>query len=431
MTPSARLSAAIEVLGVMETQHRPASLALKDWGQSHRFAGSGDRAAIGTLIFDTMRRRASSAWIMGAQTPRAILLGVLRQTRGLGADAVSALCSGEKHAPEPLSDAERTSLEEASLEGAPDHVRGNYPEWLAASFEAVFGARAVEAGQALSERAPVDLRVNTLKGERGAALNQLDHLNPLITPLSPWGLRIAVGPDGRGPALAAEPAYVKGQVEVQDEGSQLAALLGGAEEGQQVLDLCAGGGGKSLAMAAMMENKGQIFATDSDGRRLTPSIARLERAGARNVQIRAPRGKADILTDLKNHCDLVFVDAPCTGTGSWRRNPDAKWRTRPSALQLRLSEQRAALETAAACVKKGGALAYVTCSVLREENEDQVRAFLEAHPDYLPRDAAHMARKAGVPALADHASPFGPGIRLAPHSSGTDGFYAAVLVRGG
>ncbi len=429
MTPSARLSAAIEILDVMETQHRPASLALKDWGQSHRFAGSGDRAAIGTLIFDAMRRRASSAWIMGEETPRAILLGALRQTRGLDCEAIAMLCNGEKHAPAPLSQAEHKRLVEGSLDDAPAHVRGNYPQWLAASFEAVFGDRVVEAGQALSERAPVDLRANTLKTTQDQALKQLAHLNPEATKLSPWGLRIAVGPDGRGPALQAEPAYVKGLVEVQDEGSQLAALLAGAEAGQQVLDLCAGGGGKSLALAAIMENKGQIFATDSDGRRLTPSIPRLERAGARNVQIRAPRGKADILSDLRNHCDLVLVDAPCTGTGSWRRNPDAKWRTRVSALELRLNEQREVFETAASCVKKGGALAYVTCSVLREENEDQVAQFLEKHGQFLPRDAAHMARKAGVPDLAEHASKFGPGIRLAPHTSGTDGFYVTVLVR--
>ena len=429
MTPSARLSAAIEILGVMEMQHRPAGVALKDWGQSHRFAGSGDRAAIGTLIFDAMRRRASSAWIMGEETPRAILLGALRQTRGLNVDSLSALCNGDKFAPAPLTDGERERLGAFDLESAPAHVRGNYPEWLAGSFAAVFGEDAVKAGQALAERAPVDLRANTLKATREQAMKQLDHLNPIETPLSPWGLRIAVGPDGRGPALQAEPAYVKGLVEVQDEGSQLAALLAGAEPDQQVLDLCAGGGGKSLALAAIMENRGQIYASDSDGRRLTPAIARLERAGARNVQIRTPRGAADILTDLKNHCDLVLVDAPCTGTGSWRRNPDAKWRTRASALELRLGEQRTVLETAAACVKKGGILTYVTCSILREENEDQVAAFLEKHPDYLPRDAAHMARKAGVPALAEHASKFGPGIRMAPHTTGTDGFYVAVLAR--
>ena len=429
MTPSARLSAAIEILGVMEIQHRPAMLALKDWGQSHRFAGSGDRAAIGTLIYDAMRRRASAAWQMGEETPRAILLGILAQTRGLDADALDALCNGERFAPAALSGDERARLGALDLSSAPAHVRGNYPQWLAASFDAVFGADAVKAGEALAERAPVDLRVNTLKGNREQALKQLAHLNPVETPLSHLGLRIAMGADGRGPALQGEPAYARGLVEIQDEGSQLAALLAGAEPDMQVLDLCAGGGGKSLALAAIMQNKGQIYASDSDGRRLTPAIARLERAGARNVQIRTPRGKADILTDLKNHCDLVLVDAPCTGMGTWRRNPDAKWRTRASALELRQNEQRDVLETAAACVKKGGALVYVTCSLLREENEDQVAGFLEKHADYLPRDAAHMARKAGVPALAEHASKFGPGIRLAPHVTATDGFYVAALVR--
>ena len=155
-------------------------------------------------------------------------------------------------------------------------------------------------------RAPVDLRVNTLKTDRDRALAALAHLEPQPTPLSPVGLRIAVAPDGRGPALSAEPAYVKGLVEVQDEGSQLAALLSGAEPGMQALDLCAGAGGKTLALAAMMENQGQIYATDDDGRRLAPIFGRLERAGARNVQVRAPRGARDVLSDLAGRCDLVF-----------------------------------------------------------------------------------------------------------------------------
>jgi 16S rRNA (cytosine967-C5)-methyltransferase len=145
-------------------------------------------------------------------------------------------------------------------------------------------------------------------------------------------LRLQIGADGRGPALQAEPAYAKGLIEVQDEGSQLAALLAAARPGMQVLDLCAGAGGKTLALAAGMDQKGQIYATDVDGRRLMPIYPRLERAGVRNVQVRAPRGSADILSDLSGKCDIVFVDAPCTGTGTWRRNPDAKWRTRPGAL---------------------------------------------------------------------------------------------------
>ena len=429
MTPAARISAAIDVLDIIETRHRPAADALKEWGQSHRFAGSKDRSAIGTLVFDALRHKASSAFLMGSPEPRAVMLGALRQVGGLDAEAIAALFTGAQYAPATLTDAERERLEAGSLEGAPAHVRGDYPEWLAQGFEAAFGDQAAEEGRALAERAPVDLRVNTLKGDREKALKQLSHLSPVEAPLSRLGLRINIGADGRGPALAAEPAYVKGLVEVQDEGSQLVALLAGVEPGQQVLDLCAGGGGKTLALAALMENRGQIFATDSDGRRLMPIFARLERAGARNVQVRAPRGPKDVLEGLEGRCDLVMVDAPCTGTGAWRRNPDAKWRMRPGALDQRIKDQDEVLARAARYVKPGGALVYVTCSVLRVENEERVAAFLEANDGWLPRDAAHMARMAALPALAAQASPFGPGIRLSPRATGTDGFYIAVLVK--
>jgi len=428
MTPAAHVSAAIEALEDLSLRRRPAADALKDWGLAHRFAGSKDRAAIASLVFDALRKRASSAFVMGSDAPRAIMLGALREARGLDLEAIAALCSGAGHAPTPLSDDERARLETASLETAPEHVRGDYPEWLAPRFAAAFGQRAAQEGAALAARAPVDLRVNILKGSREQALEKLAHLSPAPTPLSPIGLRIEVG-QGRGPALTGETAYVKGLVELQDEASQLAALLCAAAPGEQVLDLCAGGGGKTLALAAQMHNRGQIYAHDSDGRRLAPIHERLERAGARNVQVRAPRGKADVIADLEARCDLVLIDAPCTGTGAWRRHPDAKWRLAPGAFDLRLREQRELLATAARFVKPGGRLAYVTCSVLREENEDQVAAFLESNPDFAPRSAAEMAQTAGLPDLARFASPHGPGIRLSPATSGTDGFYVCVLTR--
>ena len=430
MTPSARISAAIEILDAIERQHQPAAEALKAWGQSHRFAGSKDRTAIGTLVFDALRRKASSAYLMGEETSRAIMLGALKQVRGLDVEAIGALFSGAQYAPAALSEAEVARLTSGSLEGAPAYVAGDYPQWLADGFGSAFCDDAVAEGRALAERAPVDLRVNILKAPREKAMKQLAHLNPVETTYARNGLRIAIGEDGRGPALAAEPAYVKGLVEIQDEGSQLVTLLSGAEPGQQVLDLCAGGGGKTLALAAMMDNRGQIYATDSDGRRLMPIYPRLERAGARNVQVRAPRGSQDVLADLAGRCDLVLVDAPCTGTGTWRRNPDAKWRMRPGALEQRIKDQDKVLDEAARHVKSGGAICYITCSVLRAENEERVAAFLERHSDFLPRDAAHMARKAALPDLANFASPFGPGIRLTPRKSGTDGFYVAVLVKG-
>ena len=428
--PSSRLSAAIEILTVVEIQRQPAAEALKAWGLGHRFAGSKDRAAIGTLVYDALRVRASAAWLMGSAEPRAVLLGSLREVRGLGTEEIAALCSGDGHAPAALSEAERHGLGQATLIGAPDHVRGDFPEWLATSLAAAFGADAVEEGRGLARRAPVDLRVNGLKGDRDKVLRMLSHLGPAATPHASMGLRIEVGADGRSPALAAEPAFVKGFLEVQDEGSQIAALLSGAQPGDQVLDLCAGSGGKTLALASQMQNKGQIYATDIDGRRLMPIYDRIARANVRNVQVRAPKGRQSAIEDLKGRCDIVFVDAPCTGTGTWRRNPDAKWRLRPGALEERIKAQDEALEEALKALKPGGRLVYATCSVLREENEDRIAALLDRHPGLLPLDAAHMARAAGMPELERHASTIGPGLRLSPYRTGTDGFGIAAVVAG-
>jgi 16S rRNA (cytosine967-C5)-methyltransferase len=217
-------------------------------------------------------------------------------------------------------------------------------------------------------------------------------------------------------------------VEIQDEGSQLASLLCAAKPGEQALDLCAGGGGKTLALAAEMENRGQVYATDTDGRRLMPIYARLERANARNVQVRAPRGAADILGDLRERCDLVLIDAPCTGTGAWRRNPDAKWRIRPGALAERIKTQDELLGRAADFVKPGGRIVYVTCSVLRDENEDRVSAFLQTHLQFALQSAEAMIARAGLAILQPFATDE-IGLRLSPATTHTDGFYIAMLAR--
>jgi 16S rRNA (cytosine967-C5)-methyltransferase len=429
MIPAARAAAAIEVLADIETRHRPAADAMKDWGLAHRFAGSGDRAAISGLVYDALRKKSSSAWIMGGPSPRAEILGALRQTHDFDVEAIATLFSGEGHAPGKLTEAERERLAAADLSGAPPNFVGDFPEWLTPQFEASFGASAAEEGRALAERAPVDMRANLLKTNRDKALAALAYLSPKPTPFSPVGLRIAMRPDGRAPPLASDPAYVKGLVEVQDEGSQLAALLAEAKPGMQVLDLCAGAGGKTLALAAAMDNQGQIYAADTDAHRLAPIFARLARSGARNVQVRAPRGKADVLSDLKGRCDLVLIDAPCTGSGAWRRNPDAKWRIRPGALEQRIKDQDETLESALGFVKRGGRIVYVTCSVLRAENEDRIAAFMDRHDDLLPIAANAQANSAGLPALAEHQSTLGPGFRLSPRTTGTDGFYIATLTR--
>ncbi len=429
MTPAARIAAAIEILGTLETHRRPAADALKDWGLTHRFAGSKDRAALAALVFDALRTKASSSATMHDASARGMVLGMLRGRRGLDGAAIAALCNGEGHAPAPLSLSEAAHLAAPPPEGLSPATAGDYPEWLEPQMCRAFGEARAAEGQALAERAPLDLRVNTLKAKRERQLAALEHLGAHETPFSPWGLRIIIGEDGRAPALAGEPAFAKGLVEVQDEGSQLAALVSGAREGMQVLDFCAGGGGKTLALAGMMGNKGQIYATDSDGRRLMPIYQRLERAGARNVQVRAPKAGVAGLSDLAGNCDIVLVDAPCTGSGTWRRNPDAKWRMRPGALEQRIKDQDETLAAARAHVKPGGLLLYVTCSLFAEENEDRIAQFLGDAPEFAAETAETMATRAGCPALAAHASTLGPGLRLSPRSTQTDGFYICGLRR--
>jgi 16S rRNA (cytosine967-C5)-methyltransferase len=429
MTPAARLSAAIEVLADIEARRRPAADALKDWGLSHRFAGSGDRAAIAGLAYDALRRRASAAWMMGEEMPRAVVLGMLRLERGLDVDALAALADGSRFAPAPLSEMERSRLAAASLADAPPWVAGDYPEWLDPHFARVFGeGRAAELA-ALAARAPLDLRVNTLKADRDQAAAALSELGAEATRWSPLGLRIRLKAEAKSPAIHAEPAFLKGMIEIQDEGSQLAALLAGAKRGEQVVDLCAGAGGKTLALAVAMENHGQIYATDSDKRRLAPIHARLERAGARNVQVRTPRGNTEVLADLVGRADLVLIDAPCTGIGAWRRNPDAKWRVRPGSLATRRSEQEAAFERAAALVKPGGRIAYVTCSVLAEENDDQVAAFLARHPEFALVPPAQVCEPLGERAYLFRRAVLmsGAGLLMTPLRTETDGFFVSVV----
>jgi 16S rRNA (cytosine967-C5)-methyltransferase len=429
MTPAARLAAAIEVLADIEARRRPAVDALKDWGLSHRFAGSGDRAAIAGLTYDALRRRASAAFLMGEATPRAVALGMLARERGFDAEAIARLVDGSRYAPPPLTDGERARLATASMAEAPPHVLGDYPEWLDPYFARVFGDERAEEGAALAARAPLDLRVNTLKAERDDAAAALSDLAATPTRWSPVGLRIRLAADAKSPAIHAEPAYLKGQIEIQDEGSQIAALLAAAKPGEQVVDLCAGGGGKTLALAAAMAGKGQIHATDTDKRRLAPIHERLQRAGAHNVQVHTPKADGSELNNLDGRMDLVLIDAPCTGIGAWRRNPDAKWRVRPGALDTRLKEQATALDRAAALVKPGGRIVYVTCSVLDEENGAQVRAFAGRHPEFSisePTTGA-LGERAFLFQRAVLASP--EGLLMTPRRTDTDGFYVSLLRR--
>ena len=431
MTPAARLSAAIEVIDTIDAQRAPAAQALKEWGTSHRFAGSGDRAAIAGLVWDVLRRRASSAWVMEDDAPRSRVLGMLKVERGLDAEAISALCDGGRFAPRPLTDAERGALSTRSPADAPAPVAGDYPEWLDPYLAKAFGEdRAAEAA-AMASRAPLDLRVNTLKAKREKVLASLKHLGAHETPWSPIGLRIELGADAKNPGVHAEEDFIKGLVEVQDEGSQLAALFSAAKPGEQVIDLCAGAGGKTLALAAMMQGKGRLIATDHDKRQLAPIHERLSRAGVHNADVRTPKGEAETLSDIKASADLVLIDAPCTGTGTWRRNPDAKWRMRPGALEIRIKDQIEVLDRAAPLVKPGGRIAYITCSVLTEENGEQVRAFVTRHPEFAvaPPEETVSVLWEKAEAFAEAALKLPEGWLMTPRRTGTDGFFVSILKR--
>ena len=430
MTPGARASAAIEVLTDIAERKRPAADALKDWGLAHRFAGSGDRAAIGNLVFDGLRRRASSAYVMGDDRPRALVLRTLVASWGMAPQAVAALADGSRFAPAPLSAEELAGLNRVLPADAPAFIRGDYPEWLDPQFQQAFGAQAAEEGGALATRAPVDLRVNALKATRDKVLHALRRFDAAPTPYSPLGVRIAAGSGpSRSPHVEAEPAHGKGWYEVQDEASQIATLLSGARSKEQVLDLCAGAGGKTLALAAAMENTGQLYPYDSDRMRLRPIFERLKRAGVRNAQVLNP-GSTEALADLEGKMDRVIVDAPCTGSGVWRRRPDAKWRLSPQMLEARLAEQRTVLDQAARLVKPGGRLAYVTCSVLPLENRDQVDAFVSRHPEFSIVPWAPLweqaAFSAAPPQSADGSAET---LLMTPRGFGTDGFFVAMLQR--
>jgi 16S rRNA (cytosine967-C5)-methyltransferase len=374
--------------------------------------------------------------MMGADSHRAVVLAVLRFAWDWPLDRVAAAAGEEPHGPGALTDDETASLTAPrSLEDAPAPVRGDYPDWLDPAFERAFGADRANEAAALAQRAPVDLRVNSLKTDSARALKALESLGVAPAGLMVHALRVPA-PDAaeRAAAVESAPEFAKGWFEVQDLGSQIAAAAAGAVRGKQILDLCAGGGGKTLALAAAMGNSGQLYAYDSEARRLSDTVTRGQRAGVRNLQVRSPL-RADALVGLEEKMDLVFVDAPCTGSGTWRRHPDAKWRLTPAQLDRRIEEQDTVLAKAVKYVKPGGRLVYVTCSLLAEENEDRIAVLRAAAPDFsvVPTldaiEASNQVDPAGLALLAERATPEGY-LRLTPASAGTDGFFVAVLERG-
>lgn len=422
-----RIQAAAEVLEDILERRTPANMALRDWGKAHRFAGSGDRAAIGNYVHDALRQKSSIGFRMDSERPRALALGAAVFAGGQDIAELETALAEDKFFTPNLSQNEIKKLEgQISLDDAPEWVKADVPEWLWPAFENNFGENAVSEAAALTARPPLDIRVNTIKANRDEVAEKLGYEK---TQLSPVGLRIAaIEGQGRHPNLQSDPAFMTGEIEIQDEGSQLVSLLINAQPGDKVLDFCAGGGGKTIALAADMNNTGVVHAFDIDKRRLAPTYQRAQRAGASIVNIHQPPSSS--LGALRSKkVDRVLVDAPCTGVGTWRRKPDAKWRLTEDALERRIKEQASVLNEAQEFVKVGGFLIYVTCSMLAEENEHQVYSFLERYDNFTMLSAGEVWEdRFGV----DGPKPWsedGCTLTLTPASTNTDGFFFAVMER--
>lgn len=422
-----RLQAAIEVLDDIDNRKRPAGDALRDWGLGHRFAGSGDRAAIGNLVYDCLRQRKSLSYLAGSETNHALVFSLLVNGWKMDEAELRETLDGDKFAPELPSPEEFAAMASRDLSDAELHIQADIPEWCIPSFEANFDEDWVSEAKAFGGRPPLDLRVNTLKSTREKVLKQLGRPDANPTHIARKGIRIESNkPFARQPNVQAEESFQKGRFEIQDEGSQIVGDLIFARPGESILDYCAGGGGKTLALAASMENKGQIHAYDSDKSRLAPIHDRLKRAGTRNVQTHAPNSD---MSDLVGKMDKVVIDAPCTGSGTWRRRPDAKWRFDEKNLETRLQQQEEVLSEAAPFVKPGGHLVYITCSIFPEENENQVYSFTEDNPEFEIVSAGEVWEDLfGYEKPAPWSSDMKT-VTLTPASTNTDGFFFCVMER--
>ena len=425
LTPAARIAASIELLSeVAQAPRRPADAVANGFFRDRRFIGSGDRRAVSERVWRVLRSHRRLAWwlerVGAGVTPRLLVAGSL-VLEGWTAAGVGQSFSGGQYGPAPLLQPEVATVR--ALEGhtlnhpeMPVGVRIEAPDWVVPALEERFGAGLVGEMDAALEPAPLDLRVNLLKATREEALAALaaEGVEAAPTPLSPWGLRV----DGRRPVTTGV-AFQTGLVEIQDEGSQLVAGLVGAGPEMRVVDWCAGAGGKTLALAMVMENRGHLVACDVSAPRLEGAVRRLRRAGVQNSERHLVTAGDKWAKRRAGTFDRVLVDAPCTGTGTWRRNPDARMRLREQDLAELVVKQASILDAAARLVRVGGRLVYATCSVLRAENEGQVEAFL--------------GRSGGFRVVAREDAWVGaaPGsyLALTPKRHGTDGFFGAVLER--
>jgi 16S rRNA (cytosine967-C5)-methyltransferase len=401
----------VEILEALAGTDQPLDRFLRDWFRARRFAGSKDRAAIAERVFDVVRHRASYAWRMGRETPRALVIASVLKD----GDAPDAYFCGEGYGPSALDEGERLAIATPPAGEPPLHVRGEFPSFLEPELTRAFGPDLLAEMLALQARAPADLRVNMLKRSRDEVLEELRRSGFVAeaTPFSPIGIRI-VPPSA---ALGATALFESGAFEFQDEAAQIAALLCAAKPGERLLDSAAGAGGKSLALAAMMQNKGEIVACDIRQTALQQLALRASRAGAsiiRTYLSQPPEGTFDV----------VLVDAPCSGTGTWRRQPELRWRLTPEKLVAYMSTQDRLLEEAAMRVRAGGRLIYATCSLFPCENEDRIEAFLSRHTEFAVRPCAEVWRES-----VDTAAPKGMAqfFRASPRITGTDGFFTCVM----
>ena len=437
MTPGARVAATIELLDeIVSHSERPADLVANAFFRARRFIGGGDRRAVSERAWGILRRYGQLTWWLDRtrhpeRGGRALGAAELMLVEGMGIRDLEALFDGGRYRPSMLDEAEYRALRQ--MEGhslphpeQPDWVRLNVQEWVAPHLKEAYGEAWGREVAALETPPPVDLRVNRLKGTVAQARAALAEEGIDTEPMryAADGLRLR-----RRLSVVAGEAFQNGLVEIQDEGSQLVAALVDGKPGMQIVDYCAGAGGKTLAIAAGMNNKGRVVAMDVLETRLDRSAQRLRRAGAHNVERRAI--DADSRKWLKRQAgafDRVLVDAPCTGTGTWRRNPDGRWTLRPQDLEELVPKQAAILDAAARLVKPGGGLVYATCSVLPAENERQIEAFLERNTDFEVVPVAAIWREV-LPTEPPADVAQAQFLRLSPLKHGTDGFFAATLAR--
>jgi 16S rRNA (cytosine967-C5)-methyltransferase len=410
-----QLAAAEEVLGHVLTMTQPADAVLSGYFRAHRQLGQHDRAFVAETVFGVLRRRYGLEYHTGAATPRRLLLAYLNRVHGVSLRQLEPLLGRD--------DAQWAAALKAQPDSAPPlHVAAELPPWLVAMLAAEMPEKEILAlGRALQQQAPLDLRVNALLTTREKVLRQLviEGINAKPTPHAPLGIRI----DGN-PALSRNPLFTSGRIEVQDEGSQLLCYLLAPKRREMVVDFCAGAGGKTLALGMLMQSRGRLYAFDTSEGRLNKFKPRLKRSGLSNVHPQLLANENDIrVKRLAGKIDRVMVDAPCSGFGTLRRNPDLKWRQSKAGIAELVVKQRAILTAAAALLKTGGRLVYATCSFLHAENQNVVAAFLAAQPQF------HLLPANQVLAHQHIALDTGEFLQLYPQRHGCDGFFAAVMER--